>query len=316
MEFGQRRTTQHPSIRALVREMKEPDPAIAVRAKARQVLAEFRAVFAGEPPFNLEALASFRGLRSSDDAPRHSEDSEIAPQADGSVVLRVNRDRPLTRQRFSVGHELGHTLFKDFHLKVQCRKAVDRDWADPDDHIEALCDIAASEFLFPAPWFPDRAHGLALTSQAISTLATDYQASREATLRRLIEIRMEPLAVVFFSWKLKPTEMRQLQRDRRQRRMFGAGADLPEPKLRVDYALTNHAFDAEYTDHIPKDKSVPSEGALYEVSVTQTPADGSLWLDLGSVAGEFAVCALPVYTADGTVGPEGSVSVAALLVPR
>lgn len=315
MASGQRRTTQHPSIRALVREMKEPDPAIAVRAKASQVLAAFRAVFAGEPPFNLEALASFRGLRSSTDAPRHSEDSEIAPQDDGSVILRVNRDRPLTRQRFSVGHELGHTLFKDFHLKVQCRKAIDRDWADPDDHIEALCDIAASEFLFPAPWFPDRAHDLALSSQAISTLATDFQASREAMLRRLIEIRMEPLAVVFFSWKLKPTELRQLQRDRRQRRMFDLAAG-PEPKLRVDYGLTNDAFDAECTDHIPKDKSVPSEGPIFDASITQTPTDGKLWLDLGSVSGEFAVCALPVYTPDETTGPPGSSSVAALIIPQ
>lgn len=316
MPSGHSRTTQHPSIRALVREMKESDPAIAVRAKASQVLSEFRSVFAGEPPFNLEALASFRGLRSSDDAPRHSEDSEIAPQADGSVVLRVNRDRPLTRQRFSVGHELGHTLFKDFHLKVQCRKAIDRDWADPDDHIEALCDIAASEFLFPAPWFPDRAYELALTSQTISLLATDYQASREATLRRLIEIRREPLAIVFFSWKLKPTELRQLQRDRRQRRMFGAGAHLPEPKLRVDYALTNDAFDAEYTDHIPKDKSVPSEGPIFDASVSQSPRDGVQWLDLGSVSGEFAVCALPIFTPEGDAGPEDAACVAALLLPK
>lgn len=315
MLSGQRRTTQHPHIRTLVREMKEPDPEAAIRAKAAQVLREFLEVFDSAPPFNLEALASFRGLRSSADAPQHSEDSEISPQADGSVVLRVNRDRPLTRQRFSVGHELGHTLFKDFHLKVQCRKAVDRDWADPDDQIEALCDVAASEFLFPSPWFADRTHDLALTSEAISALATEYLASREATLRRLIEIRMEPLAVVFFSWKLKLAELRQLQRDRKQHRMFDMACDIPAPKLRVDYGITNTVFEAEYTDHIPKNKSVPSEGPIFEASVTQTPRDGTLWLDLGSVSGEFAVCALPIYTAEGMAGPEGSVSVAALLLP-
>lgn len=316
MPAGQRRTKQHSSIGSLLREMKESDPAVAVRAKAANVLREYLVVFGGEPPFNLEALASFRGLRSSSDAPRHSEDSEIAPQADGSVVLRVNRDRPITRQRFSVGHELGHTLFKDFRLKVQCRKATDRDWADPDDQLEALCDVAASEFLFPSPWFSDRAAELQLTSQAVSALATEYQASREATLRRLIEIRMEPMAVVFFSWKLKPTELRQVQRDRRQRRMFGDLQVMPERKLRVDYGLTNQAFEAEYTDYIPKDKSVSSEGPIFDASIAESTRDGVQWLDLGSIVGEFAVCALPIFTPEGSTGPEGAASIAALLRPQ
>jgi hypothetical protein len=200
-------------------------------------------------------------------------------------------------------------------LKIQCRKALDRDWADPDDQIETLCDVAASEFLFPAPWFSDRVEGLSLSSLAISTLAADFQASREATLRRLLELRIEPLAVVFFSWKLKPTEMRQVQRDRRQQRMFG-DSPRPEQKLRVDYGITNDAFDAEYTDHIPKDKSVPSEGPIFEASMTQSLQDGTLDLDLGSITGRFFVCALPNYTPDGAAGPNGGVSVAALLVPQ
>ena len=316
MPAGQRRPTQHSSIAALLREMKESDPEAAVRAKARSVLSEYLAMFGGDPPFNLEALASFRGLRSSSDAPRHSEDSEIAPQSDGSVVLRINRDRPITRQRFSVGHELGHTLFKDFRLKVQCRKATDRDWADPDDQLEALCDIAASEFVFPTPWFPDRASELELTSQAVSGLASDYQASREATLRRLIEVRMEPMAVVFFRWKLKPTELRQMQRHRQQHRMFADLQGMPEPRLRVDYGITNRSFEAECTNHIPRDKSVPSEGPIFDASVSQSPRDGVQWLDLGSVTGDFAVCALPVFTPEVSAGPEGAACIAALLVPR
>lgn len=310
----QRHSTLHPHVRALVLEMKEADPTLAVRAKASLVIRDFRAVFGGEPPFNLDALASFRGLHSSADAPRHSADSEIVPESDGRVVLRINRDRPATRQRFSIGHELGHTLFKDFHLKVQCRKAFDRDWADPNDQIESLCDIAASEFLFPSPWFHDRVQDIELGAQTLSVLASDYQASREAMLRRLIEIRMEPLAIVFFSWKLKPVELRQVRRDRQQPRMFDAAVH-PDPKLRVDYGITNDAFDAECTSHIPKDKSVPSEGPIFEASVTQTPRDGCLWLDLGSVSGEFSVCALPIYTPDESAGPGGIASVAALLMP-
>lgn len=39
-------------------------------------------------------------------------DSQIAPEAGGRVVLRVNRYRHLTRQHFTVGHGVGHMLTK------------------------------------------------------------------------------------------------------------------------------------------------------------------------------------------------------------
>ncbi len=314
MRSEKRKRNLHPHISALLRETGEADPAIAVRAKAAAVIREFVRVVGGEPPFNLQALASFRGLHYSTEGPAHSADSEIVPQADGKVVLRINRDRPATRQRFSIGHELGHTLFQDFHLKVQCRKASDKDWADPDDQIEVLCDVAASEFLFPAPWFSKHVDGLVLSSQSILTLASDYRASREATLRRLIELRMEPLAVVFFSWKLKPMEQRAIQRDRQQRTMFG-GSRAPQPKLRVDYAIVNDAFAAEFAKHIPKDKSIPSQGPIYEASMTGSARDGEVYLDLSSVAGHFAVCALPTYSPEHAIGPEGAASVAAMIQP-
>src|SRR5262245_25195105 len=150
-----RRQNWPSQIQAVMDETGEDDPFLAVRVKARSVLQAFHAYFGSEPPFNLSALASFRDLHESADAPRFSEDSEIAPEADGRVVLRVNRDRPLTRQRFSIGHEVGHTLFPEYQLAVRCRKGADRDWADPDDLLETLCDVAASELLFPVPWFQD-----------------------------------------------------------------------------------------------------------------------------------------------------------------
>jgi hypothetical protein len=49
----------------------------------------------------MEALASLRGVSKSDEAPMHSRDAELVPQADGQAAMRVNPDRPETRQRFS-----------------------------------------------------------------------------------------------------------------------------------------------------------------------------------------------------------------------
>lgn len=316
MARQQRRDDLHPHIVAVMDETGEDDPVLAVRTKARAVIREYRSFFTEEPPFSMPAMASFRDLHESEDAPRFSQDSEIAPVEDGRVVLRINRDRPLTRQRFSIGHEIGHTLFPEYQLTVRCRKGTERDWADPNDLLETLCDVAASEFLFPEPWFRDRIMSMTLTADGLATLSADYQASPEATVRRLVELHSAPLAAVFFSWKLKPTEKRQLKRDLRQRSMFDdCPLPMPEPMLRVDYAITNDAFATHCGSYIPRDKSVSSKGVIYATSVSGAPQDGSEHVDLGSVRGMFDIHVLPVYTPDGTIGPSGSCSVVAVLSP-
>jgi len=308
------RNRLHRHIRAVMEETGQDDPRAAVRAKAQSVIRDFHQAFRKPPPFNLEAMASFRGLKPSAEPPRFSRDSEIAPQADGRVVLRVNRDRPLTRQRFSIGHEVGHTLFPEYQVTVRCRKATDRDWADPEDLLETLCDIAASEFLFPEPWFHVRVADIALSAAELVALAREYQASPDATVRRVVEVCPQPLAAVFFTWKLKPTEIRQQANDQRQHRMF-ADDELPEPepKLRVDYAIVNDPFARKFGGHIPKDKSIAPEGPIHEASLAQLPCDGELFLDLGTVAGKFRVHAIPIYTPEQAVGPDGGVSVVAVI---
>lgn len=316
MARPQRRDDLHPHIVAVMDETGEDDPVLAVRAKARAVIREYHSFFTEEPPFSMPAMASFRDLHESEDAPRFSQDSEIAPVEDGRVVLRINRDRPLTRQRFSIGHEIGHTLFPEYQLAVRCRKGTERDWADPNDLLETLCDVAASEFLFPEPWFRDRIMSMTLTADGLATLSADYQASPEATVRRLVELHPAPLAAVFFSWKLKPTEQRQLKRDLRQRSMFDdCPLPMPAPMLRVDYAIINDAFASDCGSHIPRDKSVPSDGAIHAASVSQSPQDGTDDVHLGPVSGRFSIHALPVYTSEDSFGPDGGCSVVALLAP-
>ena len=305
----------HPHVRAIMDETGEDDPFAAVRAKARCLVDEFFKAFSEPPPFDLKAMASLRGLRLSDDDPRFSLDSEIVPEADGRVVLRVNSGRPETRQRFSIGHELGHTLFPDYQLAVRCRKARERTWADPNDLLETLCDVAASELLFPIPWFADRIANLSLSAANIAALANEYKASRDATVRRLVELHPEPLAAVFFSWKLKPTEQRLVKRNRRQKSLFGGPLPMPSPMLRVDYAILNGGFERDCTGHIPKDKSIPSEGPIHQASLTHSLQDGRCRLDLGTVERDFAVHSLPVYTSEDATGPDGGCSVVAVLRP-
>lgn len=304
----------HPHVKAVMDEMREDDPVRAVRAKARALVGEFVRTFDATPPFNLEALASLRGLVPSQEAPLHSADSEIAPIGD-RVVLRVNRDRPLVRQRFSIGHEIGHTLFPEYQLQVRCRKPVTRDWADPNDQLESLCDVAASEFLFPAPWFDEAVANMEFSAGGLRDLANRFLASPEATIRRFIEICGAPIAAIFCSWKLKPTEIRQAAADRNQVRMFGDDSASPLRKLRVDYSILSDGFKTTCSDHIPKDKSLPSDGPILKAAQTQEPSDGLMWLDLGTVAENFHTHVVPTYTADGDIGPDGAVSVVVVVQP-
>jgi Zn-dependent peptidase ImmA (M78 family) len=301
-------------IIAVLDETGEHDPRDAIRTKARHLVELFHTTFGSTPPFNMEAMASLRGIRPSSDAPTRSADAELRPDGKGGVLLRLNRDRPRTRQRFSIGHEITHTFFPGYEDKVQCRKPKNRDWSDPEDVIEVLCDIGASELLFPRPWFPEDARRLARGAEGMAQLAADYQGSLEATLRRLVDLDLEPTAAVCFRWKLKPAQRHKGVGRKDQPGLFGD--DLQDEakalmKLRVEYALASEGFGL----HIPREKSVESAGVIFDASVRNVCLDAEEELDLGPCRGRFRISAIPVFTDDQNLGPNGEKAVFAVLRP-
>src|SRR5947209_3764841 len=115
----------------------------------------------------------------------------------GRVAMRVNRDRPETRQRFSIAHEISHTFFPEYHTKHWCRSdGRFRQRNNPDDHLEFLCDTAAAELLLPRPWFPEDA-ATVTTGAGLLSLAQKYGVSRDATLRRFAETHPRVVAAAF-----------------------------------------------------------------------------------------------------------------------
>jgi Zn-dependent peptidase ImmA (M78 family) len=301
-------------IAALLDETAEDDPREAVRVKARELVQLLVETCGGRPPFSMEALASLRGIVPSPEPPAFSPDAELQPDEAGQVRLRLNRDRPRTRQRFSIGHEISHTFFPGYEQKVQCRKPKGRDWADPEDVVEMLCDVGASELLFPLPWFEEDAALGGGTGAGLVSLAERYEASLEATLRRYVEIQKEPIAVVFCHWQLKPAQKRA-----------GLGrADLPDlygtdpaaealtlTRLRVEYAVPS----ATFAYHIPADKSVDSATVIQQACQSSESIDGEEVLDLGPCRGRFRVSAIPLYTPVGKRGPNGESAVVAVIRP-
>ncbi len=301
-------------VAELMAETGEADPVSAVRSKARELVALFHQAFGDAPPFDMKAMASLRDILPSSEPPVHSPDAELHPDEDGRVHLRLNQDRPRTRQRFSVGHEITHTFFSGYQEKIQCRKPTHRDWSDPADVLEALCDIGASELLMPLPWFADDSRRLADTASGISELACRYGASPEATIRRLMDLTHDPIAAVFFSWKHKPAQKRKGVGSKQQATMSWMDPEEHAKdllRLRVDYAICGGNF----TLHIPTDKSVDVESVIHRASAEHEFFDAEESLELGPCRGIFRVSVLPLFTEDGAVGPKGESTVVAILRP-
>lgn len=294
------------------------DPLSAIRGKAVQAVDRFVEAF-GEPeqlPLDLLELASFLGIKESADAPAFSPDAELAPDGEGGVEMRLNPDRPETRQRFSIGHEITHTFFPDHTSHIWPRAdARYRDLSNPDDYLEMLCDAGAAELVFPRRWFVRDAAGIRSAADLV-TLAGAYKASRQATVRRYAELHTEPVAAAYFSWKLKPTQEAVVGREDKPG-LFGvtAAEEIRDAlKLRIDYAIPSPSF-AVAGHFLPRDKSVKPQGPLYEAAASGRPCDGECELDLGQARGTYRIHAVPLWTAIENCGPKGEHAVAAILRP-
>jgi hypothetical protein len=309
--------TTRDFIDALVRSTRASDTVAAIRMEARSTIDRFRATF-GEPimPLDVDALASFLGIGRTDDAPAHSEDAELAPVGGGRVAIRVNPDRPETRKRFSVAHEICHTFFPNYQTKTWCRTdSRYRRRDNPDDLLEMLCDIGASELVLPAPWFFQDAAAVT-TGAGLVDLARKYIASREATLRRFVETHTGCVAAVFLSWKLKPTQQPTIG-NVDQHHLFDidpAENARRAKRLRLDYSIPSQKF-AEAGHYLPADKSVENDGPLYEAASNGRPCEGDCRLALGPAGGSYRVLAVPVWTANGDLGPDGENGAAAIIEP-
>jgi hypothetical protein len=304
-------------IDSLVRSMDCADPATAIRLKARRVIEQYCTAFDNTiiPP-DVYTLASFLGIAFSEDPPVHSEDAELVPIAQGRVAMRVNPDRPETRRRFSVGHEVSHTFFSNYQRKAWCRTdARYRNRQNPDDLLEMLCDIGAAELILPVPWFVEDAADVS-TGDGLAELARKYTASREATVRRFAENHNRCVAAVFLSWKLKPSQQGTIGNISQQDFFASDPTENARraKKLRVDYSIRSEQF-AEAGYYVPNDKSLENDGPLYHAASTGYCCEGDCRLDLGPSAGRYRVLAVPVWTTEMDVGPSGENGLCAIIEP-
>ncbi len=176
------------SVRQLAGD-RDPIDEITTRARAR-VLDGLDRGWVG-PPFDPLALARLSGIQvvGRDSIP----DAQTVVDIGGKLVIEVNPNRPRARLRYSIAHELGHTLFPDCAKHVRNRSAY-HEMVGDEWQLEALCNIAAAEFLMPTGSFPELREET-LSIDRILALRQLYEVSMEAVLIRFVRQSDEDVAV-------------------------------------------------------------------------------------------------------------------------
>lgn len=166
------------------------DPVATMETKARELALEAMDKGWSGPPFDPLALAKWRGmmLEARGDIP----DARLVPSEKDRLVLEYNPMRPRGRLRFSIAHEVAHSLFDDCAERVRHRGG---DPAEASDNwqLEVLCNIGAAELLMPSGSFTELA-GERLSIQKVMDVRKAFDVSVEACLIRLIKLARTPCA--------------------------------------------------------------------------------------------------------------------------
>ncbi|MFC0389706.1 ImmA/IrrE family metallo-endopeptidase [Muricoccus vinaceus] len=233
------------------------DPVEAIEEAAREgVLAALDAGWKG-PPFNPIALADIRGIPV--EANADVRDARTVA-AGGHIRIQFNPTQPRERVRFSIAHEVAHTLFEDVGEAVRHRGG---DHSPDDWQLEMLCNIAAAEFVMPVGSL-----GTIDSVRPIEELMTDrrrFDVSAEAYLLRVGKVAVEPLLVVF------------------------ASAGDASPRYRVDYAVPSRGWSARVNTISPPDDTILRDCT----AVGFTVRGEETWPGLGRVSVECV--GLPGY---------------------
>ena len=161
----------------------ERDPIAEVTSRARSLVLDAMQEGWHGPPYDPFELADILGIPTvaSDDVP----DARVGYRS-GRFIVEYNPNRHRSRIRFSIAHEIGHTLFPDCSELVRNRVALKQ--ADQDEwQLELLCNLAAAEFLMPIGALLDL-HEQAMTIEAVLAMQRRFEVSTEAILLRMARL--------------------------------------------------------------------------------------------------------------------------------
>ena len=137
------------------------------------------------------------------------------------AIITVDQDSPRARQRFSVGHELGHWMHDRGTVAFACNTdKVSGPWHELHD-AEARANRYAANLLLPTKMFKPRAAvARNMVFDTVRSLSAIFGTSITATAIRLVEHGPFPAMLVC--------------NDKERRKWFVRGPDLPESLWPID----------------------------------------------------------------------------------
>jgi hypothetical protein len=168
------------------------DPIQVVTALARRLVIDALDRGWAGPPFDPIALAT-DFLKLSVSATDGVLEARTVPTG-ASARIEYNPNRPRERRRYSVAHEIAHTLFPDYGDRIRHRGLHGEARGSDDWQLEMLCNIAAAEFLMPIGSLPvmDRQ---SLAIDALLKIRPRFDVSMEAVLIRAVRMSATACAV-------------------------------------------------------------------------------------------------------------------------
>jgi O-acetyl-ADP-ribose deacetylase (regulator of RNase III) len=167
------------------------EPIASMEAKARDLALKAMDDGWEGPPYDPVALARWTNLtvEARPDIP----DARTVSTADGGLLLQYNPMRPRGRLRFSIAHEIAHTLFADCAAEVRNRGLSSESSSSDNWQLEVLCNIGAAELLMPLGSFSELA-GEEISIKSATALRKRFDISMEACLLRLVKLAKTPCA--------------------------------------------------------------------------------------------------------------------------
>lgn len=203
------------SVQALVGQVTDDDePVRRITQQARDLIFEYVQEGGATDPVDPFKLARFRKLQLE---PYEDVRDARTVRTGNRFVIQFNPDRPPVRIRFSICHEIIHTLFPDCADRVRYRATHEKMSTD-EWQLESLCDVGAAELLMPVGSLTDVEHGLPTISELLS-------------LRKRLEVSVEALLIRVAKLTAAPCFVFSASRNDRGR-----------PRFKVDYTIRSRAF--------------------------------------------------------------------------
>lgn len=140
--------------------------------------------------------------------------------SDDRAIITVDDASIPGRQRFSIGHELGHWMRDRGKAAFLCKdKDLASSWSYRSDP-ESMANRYAADLLMPMFMFKPAAGDQPITFNTVSALAEQFQVSKTAAAIRLVEAGIYPAIVACYG--------------KAGRKWFSRGPDVPDSIWPVD----------------------------------------------------------------------------------